>query len=47
MAIPDYQTLMLPLLKFTSDKKEHSSVKQLKGSHQNFLSQTKSVQHFY
>ena len=24
MAIPDYQTLMLPLLKFTSDKKEHS-----------------------
>lgn len=24
MAIPDYQTLMLPLLKFSSDKKEHS-----------------------
>ena len=24
MAIPDYQTIMLPLLKFSSDKKEHS-----------------------
>lgn len=24
MAIPDYQTLMLPLLKFASDQKEHS-----------------------
>ncbi len=25
MAIPDYQTIMLPLLKFASDKKEHST----------------------
>jgi len=25
MAIPDYQTLMLPILKFTGDKREHSS----------------------
>jgi restriction system protein len=25
MAIPDYQTLMLPLLKFAGDKKEHST----------------------
>ena len=24
MAIPDYQTIMLPLLKFASDQKEHS-----------------------
>jgi restriction system protein len=24
MAIPDYQTIMLPLLKFASDEKEHS-----------------------
>ena len=24
MAIPDYQTVMLPLLKFAGDKKEHS-----------------------
>lgn len=24
MAIPDYQTIMLPLLKFTDDEKEHS-----------------------
>jgi restriction system protein len=24
MAIPDYQTIMLPLLKFAEDKKEHS-----------------------
>ena len=24
MAIPDFQTIMLPLLKFSSDKKEHS-----------------------
>ena len=25
MAIPDYQTIMLPLLKFAADKKEHTS----------------------
>lgn len=25
MSIPDYQSIMLPLLKFTSDKKEHST----------------------
>ena len=25
MAIPDFQTLMLPLLKFVSDQKEHTS----------------------
>ena len=24
MAIPDYQTIMLPLLKFMSDQKEHN-----------------------
>jgi len=24
MAIPDYQTIMLPLLKFAGDKDEHS-----------------------
>jgi len=24
MAIPDYQSIMLPLLKFASDKREHS-----------------------
>ncbi|MEO0075851.1 MAG: winged helix-turn-helix domain-containing protein, partial [candidate division WOR-3 bacterium] len=24
MNIPDFQSIMLPLLKFTSDKKEHS-----------------------
>ncbi len=24
MAIPDYQTIMLPLLKFASDEKDHS-----------------------
>lgn len=24
MPIPDYQSIMLPLLKFVSDKKEHS-----------------------
>ncbi len=24
MAVPDYQSLMLPLLKITSDEKEHS-----------------------
>ncbi len=24
MAIPDYQTIMLPLLKFAADKEEHS-----------------------
>ena len=25
MALPDYQTIMLPLLKFAGDKKEHST----------------------
>ena len=25
MAIPDFQTIMLPLLKFAGDKKEHST----------------------
>jgi restriction system protein len=25
MSIPDYQTLMLPLLRFASDKSEHSA----------------------
>jgi restriction system protein len=24
MAIPDYQSIMLPLMKFSSDEKEHS-----------------------
>ena len=24
MTVPDYQSLMLPLLKFSADKKEHS-----------------------
>ena len=24
MAIPDYQTLMLPLLKYAADRKDHS-----------------------
>ncbi|MDQ3021947.1 MAG: winged helix-turn-helix domain-containing protein [Bacteroidota bacterium] len=29
MPIPDFQSIMLPLLKFTSDKKEHSTTEAL------------------
>lgn len=29
MTIPDYQNIMLPLLKFAEDKKEHSIIMKL------------------
>lgn len=36
MAIPDYQTLMLPLLKFASDQKEHSIQEAIKSLAEQF-----------
>ena len=56
MPIPDYQTIMLPLLKFTGDGKEHSikesvesmsKVFNLNEREKNALYETKRVKIFY
>ena len=56
MPIPDYETIMLPLLKFASDDKEHSSKEAIESLSQHFkltneeknkLYLTKKVSIFY